>query len=238
MQVKSGVRYGRLLSGFFARSGSWLAWLMAAFLGSYVIGLLVPDDGFSLLVDGWLASLAKLSLVAVCWTAVARKRAHSRAWAGARGLARVRHPELLLTATAVTILAIVDSYSVGTLIRGGIQTSRPVSEVGYFLFFTLMVAVLVILVRRQMRGMVWSVVLDSVIGALGAGSVLAVLLGPMATALDAAGANAAITAAVAYPLFDLLLVTVVVALTTSQGPVASRRWILLVFGLLHRSMHA
>ena len=56
MQVKSGVRYGRLLSGFFARSGSWLAWLMAAFLGSYVIGLLVPDDGFSLLVDGWLAS--------------------------------------------------------------------------------------------------------------------------------------------------------------------------------------
>ncbi|HSP75255.1 MAG TPA: EAL domain-containing protein, partial [Cryobacterium sp.] len=114
----------------------------------------------------------------------------------------------------------------------GATSAPPLSEAGYLLFFAIMLAVLVILVRRQMRGLVWSVVLDSTIGALGAASVLAVMLGPMATAQGAAGAFAAITDAVAYPLFDLLLVAVVVALTTSQGPVAGRRWILLIFGLL------
>ena len=204
---------------------------MAVFLGSYVIGLLMPDDGFHLFVDGWLASLLKLSMVVVCWAAVTRKRSRSRVRIAASGLERFRHPELLLTAAAVTIIAIVDSYSLWMLIWGAEMFPR-VSEVGYLLFFALMLFVLVIMVRRQLRGMVWSVVLDSAIGALGAASVLAVLLGPMANSVDAAGANKAITAAVAYPLFDLLLVAVVVALTTSQGPVAGRRWILLVFGLL------
>ncbi|HSP75253.1 MAG TPA: EAL domain-containing protein [Cryobacterium sp.] len=205
---------------------------MAVLLGLYVIGLLIPDDGFTPVVDGWLASLVKCALVAVCWAAVVRKRARSRARVGDRGLARFRHPELLLTAAAVTIVALVDSLSLWITITGAGEKFRLLSEAGYFLFFVLMMAVLVIVVRRQMRGMVWSVVLDSSIGALGAASVLAVLLGPMANARGAAGANAAITAAVAYPLFDLLLVAVVVALTTSQGPVAGRRWILLVFGLL------
>ena len=232
MQPTARAHYGRLFSGYFARSASGLAWLMAVFLGLYVIGLLVPDAGFNPFVDGWLASLLKLSLVAVCWAAVVRKRARSRARVGAGGLARFRHPELLLTAAAVSIISFVDSYSLGILIWGGAEKASPVSEVGYLAFFVLMLAVLVIVVRRQMRGMVWSVVLDSSIGALGAAAVLAVLLGPMANARGAAGANAAITAAVAYPLFDLLLVAVVVALTTSQGPVARRRWILLVFGLL------
>ena len=204
---------------------------MAVFLGSYVIGLLMPDDGFHLFVDGWLASLLKLSMVVVCWAAVTRKRSRSRVRIAASGLERFRHPELLLTAAAVTIIAIVDSYSLWMLIWGAEMFPR-VSEVGYLLFFALMLVVLVVLVRRQLRGMVWSVVLDSAIGALGAASVLAVLLGPMANSVDAAGANKAIAAAVAYPLFDLLLVAVVVALTTSQGPVAGRRWILLVFGLL------
>ncbi|TFB62828.1 EAL domain-containing protein [Cryobacterium sp. Hz7] len=204
---------------------------MAVFLGSYVIGLLMPDDGFHLFVDGWLASLLKLSMVVVCWAAVTRKRSRSRVRIAASGLERFRHPELLLTAAAVTIIAIVDSYSLWILIWGAEMFPR-VSEVGYLLFFALMLFVLVIMVRRQLRGMVWSVVLDSAIGALGAASVLAVLLGPMANSVDAAGANKAIAAAVAYPLFDLLLVAVVVALTTSQGPVAGRRWILLVFGLL------
>ncbi|TFD32178.1 EAL domain-containing protein [Cryobacterium sp. TMT1-62] len=204
---------------------------MAVFLGSYVIGLLMPDDGFHLFVDGWLASLLKLSMVVVCWAAVMRKRSRSRVRIAASGLERFRHPELLLTAAAVTIIAIVDSYSLWMLIWGAEMFPR-VSEVGYLLFFALMLFVLVIMVRRQLRGMVWSVVLDSAIGALGAASVLAVLLGPMANSVDAAGANKAIAAAVAYPLFDLLLVAVVVALTTSQGPVAGRRWILLVFGLL------
>ena len=204
---------------------------MAVFLGSYVIGLLMPDDGFHPFVDGWLASLLKLSMVVVCWAAVTRKRSRSRVRIAASGLERFRHPELLLTAAAVTIIAIVDSYSLWMLIWGAEMLPR-VSEVGYLLFFALMLFVLVIMVRRQLRGMVWSVVLDSAIGALGAASVLAVLLGPMANSVDAAGANKAIAAAVAYPLFDLLLVAVVVALTTSQGPVAGRRWILLVFGLL------
>ncbi|MCY7288402.1 MAG: EAL domain-containing protein [Cryobacterium sp.] len=232
MQVKSGAHYARLLGGYCARSGSGLAWLMAAFLGIYVIGLLIPDDAFNPVVDGWLASLLKLALVAVCWTAVARKRGGSQVRIGASGRARLRHPELLLTAAAVSTIAVVDSYSLTILIWGDGGTFPRISEVGYFVFFALMLAVLVTVVRAQMRGMVWSVVLDSTIGALGAASVLAVLLGPMANALDVAGANAAITAAVAYPLFDLLLVAAVVALTTSQGPVAGRRWILLVFGLL------
>jgi diguanylate cyclase (GGDEF)-like protein len=232
VQLKSGAHYGRLLSGFFDRSASRLAWLMAAFLGLYVIGLLMPDDGFNPVVDGWLATLLKITLVAVCWTAVARRRARSQVRIRASGLARLRHPELLLTAAAVSTIAVVDSYSLAILTWGGSSTFPPISQVGYVLFFALMLIVLVIVVRAQMRGMVWSVVLDSAIGALGAASVLAVLLGPMANALDAAGANAAITAAVAYPLFDLLLVAAVVALTTSQGPVAGRRWMLLVFGLL------
>ncbi|TFC93399.1 MULTISPECIES: EAL domain-containing protein [Cryobacterium] len=205
---------------------------MSTFLCLYVIGLLVPDTGFSLFVDGVLASLAKWSLVAVCWAAVVRGGARSRALSGSGGLTGFGHLELVLTAVAVSVIALSDSFSLALLIWGGADEWHQTSDFGYAVFFALMMAVLAILLRRRLRGMVWSVVLDSTIGVLGTTSVLAVLLGPVANALDAAGANTAISTAVAYPLFNLLLVAVVVAVTTSQGPVAGRRWILLVFGLL------
>ncbi|TFD26355.1 putative bifunctional diguanylate cyclase/phosphodiesterase [Cryobacterium cryoconiti] len=231
MQVKSRALDGRLLSGFLARSGSRLAWLMSAFLSLYVIGLLVPDTGLNFVVDGVLATLVKLSLVAVCWTAVVRKRKHRRAEPTSGGPIRSRQPELVLTAVAISTIAFSDSLSLVSRFWGD-GGLREVIEFAYLVFFLLMVTVLAILLRRRLRGMVWSVVLDSTIGVLGTMSVLAVLLGPVATALDAAGANTAISTAVAYPLFNLLLVAVVVAVTTSQGPVAGRRWILLAFGLL------
>ncbi|MBC7442175.1 MAG: EAL domain-containing protein [Ramlibacter sp.] len=215
--MKSDTHHRRRFGAYVAAPGTKLMWVMALLVYAYVAGLLLPGNEPRPLVDGWLASLMKLALVGVCWASAAR--------------ARFRSPELLLTAAGVTLIALADTYLVLVPADARPVTFPAPNNLGYLVFYVLLLSVLAILVRRHIRTVAWSVLLDSTIGILGACSALVVLLSPVLLSIDETGAGIP-AAGTGNPLFTLLLVAGIAGIAVSQGPVATRRWILLVLGLV------
>jgi len=195
-----------------------LLWAMALSLVAYLVGLTAAGDPFPILVDGWLGNLTQWLPAAVCWAAAAR--------------VRLRRHDIVLAACAVTSFAAGNSYYVVNALAGdGVGFPSP-ADAGYLLFFPLMLTALAIVARRHARGLVSSMWLDVAVGSLGAAAVLAVVLSPvLSNALDSSRPFAAVVA-VAYPLFDLLLVAAVVGLATIEEIRVDRRWGVLVAGLL------
>jgi diguanylate cyclase (GGDEF)-like protein len=195
-----------------------LVWAMGLFMVAAVVGsLALHGDTRSLVVDG-LGIVAVWMCAGVCWLAVSR--VGLRSW------------EVLLSATAVTSLAIGLTY-LGVVVFGG----RPVplvspADVATLLFYPLMLAALVVAVRRHVRGLALSVWLDSVVGSLGAASVLAVLLSPVLDSSLRGSPSTGIVLNVAYPMLDLLLVATVAGIAALQGVRMGSRWGLLAVGLL------
>ena len=106
------------------------------------------------------------------------------------------------------------------------------ADIGYTMFYPLMLGALAALVRTQAAGHMRAVWLDSVLGSLGAASVLAVLLNPVLDAASQGPPSAASIVSVAMPLFDLLLVATVVGIASSRTLDLGPRWTVLVLGLL------
>jgi hypothetical protein len=95
----------------------------------------------------------------------------------AGGLAdRVSAPGVLLPAPAVTAFAAGDTYYVLMTVGGRSLPFSSLASVGYLSFYPLMLAALVVAVRRHMRGAASSAWLDGAVRSLGATSVLAVVL--------------------------------------------------------------
>ena len=88
---------------------------------------------------------------------------------------------------------------------------------GYIVFYALMLVKLAMVVRRDARGQAWSVWLDCAVGSLGAASVLAVLLSPVLASALKGSPSLATVVAVAYPMFDLLLVAAVTGIVALRG---------------------
>jgi hypothetical protein len=94
----------------------------------------------------------------LCWTAVYR--------------VRLRRPEILLAAAAVTSWAVGSTYYVALQPAAGIVPFPTFADVGSALFFTLLAAALVVAVQRQVRGLASSVWWGAALGSLGAAAVL------------------------------------------------------------------
>jgi diguanylate cyclase (GGDEF)-like protein len=206
-----------------ARTGNRGLWslmgVLTVVLGAYATAVVLrPSDGFSLLVDGVLGLSAMWVPVALTWLTVFRTGG--------------RRPDLILSAGAVSFWAAGTTYYVLRAAVGGRVPLPSLADVGYSAFYLLMFAALALIVRDRLREMTWPVVLDSVIGALGAAAVLGVVLGPLLdSALDGPRTLAAVLGT-AYPLMDLLLVATVIGITVTTGFTAGQGWILLVLGLL------
>lgn len=95
-----------------------------------------------------------------------------------------------------------------------------------------MLAALVVAVRRHIRGLASTIWLDGAVGSLGATSVLAVLLSPVLASATVGSEPLARAVAVAYPLFDLLLVAAVAGIAALGDGRMGSRWALLAAGLL------
>jgi hypothetical protein len=95
-----------------------------------------------------------------------------------------------------------------------------------------MLAALVVAVRRHIRGLASTIWLDGAVGSLGATSVLAVLLSPVLASATVGSGPLARAVAVAYPLFDLLLVAAVAGIAALGDGRMGSRWALLAAGLL------
>ncbi|TFD75936.1 putative bifunctional diguanylate cyclase/phosphodiesterase [Cryobacterium fucosi] len=192
---------------------------MGLSLGMYLGGLLLHGDaGFDPLVDGWLGTITRWLTVAVCWIAVVRTR--------------FRRLSVLLAATAVAVYAVSSSYFYLVQSEGEELPFPSVADAGFLSFYPLILTALAILVRRQLRGLALSVILDGAVGALGVAAVLAVALHPILDAAVGAPPSPATVVALAYPMSDLLLGAVVVGIAAAPGLVVGRRWFLLVGGLL------
>jgi diguanylate cyclase (GGDEF)-like protein len=201
------------------RAGVWPMRVMWLLLGAYLLGLALHGHGFSPLVDGWLGTLTQWAPALICVLAAYRTG--------------FRNTQVLLATAAVVSFASANNYYILALAGASALPFPSPADVGYLLFYPLIFAALIVLVRRQLlRGLAGSMLLDSAVGSLSAASVLAVSLTPVLEAAFHGPSSVAGVVAVAYPLFDLVLVAAVAGIAASKGLDTGRRWILLCLGLL------
>ena len=184
----------------------------------YLAALLLPGDPASTLVNVWLSLAVQWIPVGVFWLVAVRTRFER--W------------EVILAAAAVTFNAAGDTYFALAMDSSGNLPSPSPADIGYLLYYPFMMAAVIVLVRRKSQKWTGSVLLDSALAALGAAAVLAVVLGPIFD--DASGESTLLDGVIAvlYPLFDLLLVAVVVGVAASPVLHIGPRWQFLVLGLL------
>ena len=144
---------------------AWLVWAMGLLVIVYAVGLALHGEGQNSLVFGWFALLTLWVPAVVCWRAVLR--------------VGLRHWEVTLAAAALTLFAAGETYVAAVVAGGGPLPFPSVADVGFLLYYPLMLAALVVAVARRFPGLASSVWLDSAVGSLGAASVLAALLSPV-----------------------------------------------------------
>ena len=197
-----------------------LLWVMGVGLLGIVCaaGLALLGVQVSPVVTAVLGLLSIWVPTALCWMAVYR--------------VRLRRPEVLLVAAAVTSWTVGSTYYVGLQTTAGPVPFPSPADVGSALFFTLMAAALVVAVHRQARGVASSLWWDAVVGSLGAAAVLAVVLRPLLAPAHAGPLSLATLVLAAYPLCDMLLVAAVAGIAALRDVRMGSRWGLLVAGLL------
>ncbi|WP_407341304.1 putative bifunctional diguanylate cyclase/phosphodiesterase [Pengzhenrongella phosphoraccumulans] len=194
-----------------------VVWVMVALVAWYTGALALHGTEFSPLVDTGLGLATVWLPVAVCWLAVAR--------------GGLRRTEIVFAAAGVTSFAAGDTFYVASL-AGMLSVPVPSpADVGYLTFYPLVLAALIVVVRRRARGMASSIWWDCVVGSLGAVSVLAVVLSPVVDSALAGSRFVATVIAVSYPLCDLLLVAAVAGIVTLPELRSGNRWGLLFAGL-------
>ena len=191
---------------------------MILLAATYTACLAVHGAGVKPFVDTWLGLLTSWVPAAVCWSAVSRVGSHRR--------------EVVLAAAAVTTFAVGDTYYVVNLSTNGTGPFPSLADVGYLLFYPLILAALALALHHQVRGLVPSVWLDCLVGSLGSASVLAVVLSPVLMSAASSPPSLSTVTMIAYPTFDLVLVAAIAGMAALGGLQASRRRGLLVLGLL------
>ena len=154
--------------------------------------------------------------MALCWTAVYR--------------IRLRRPEVLLAAAAVTSWTAGRTYDIWLQPAAWAAPFPTFADVGSALFYTLLAAALVVAVQRQARQVASWMWWDAAVGWLGAAAVLAVVLDPLLAPALTAHSPATMALAI-YPLCDLVLVAAVTGIAALRDVRMGSHWALLVGGL-------
>ena len=165
-----------------------------------------------------LGSITQWVPAALCWMVAIRTR--------------FRRAPVVLAAAAVTSYAMANQYYLVSLAGAAALPFPSPADVGYLLFFPLMVGALWAFMHRQLRQLSGSVLLDSAVGALGAAAVLAVLLSPVLDSAVEGPLSFPSFVAAAFPLSDMVLVAVVVGIAATRGLRFGYRWTLLALGLM------
>lgn len=164
----------------------------------------------------WLATQG--APVAILWLAVVRTR-----------FTRV---PVILAAAGVTLSASGDTYYSLAMGSDGYLPSPSLADLGYLLFYPLMTAALVTLVRKRLRGLGRLVLLETAVATVGAAAVLATILDPVIRrSLDGDDPLAG-AVAIAYPLFDLVMLAVIAGVASAPTMRLGRRSWALVAGLV------
>ncbi|WP_394250579.1 putative bifunctional diguanylate cyclase/phosphodiesterase [Arthrobacter pityocampae] len=192
---------------------------MVILLVVYTAGLILGDpDRFEPFSDGWLCILTELAAVALCISAVVRTR--------------FSDPQILLGTGAVIAYTAGDAYYAASLDGADSLGFTSLADIPYLAFYPLMLGSLAIVLVRKLRGLMWPVLLDSLVGALAAASLMALLLAPILQTGTAGGTFVEVAVTVAYPLLDLLVVTAVGGVLASKGLDMGPRWPVLIAGMI------
>ncbi|MBP2216958.1 bifunctional diguanylate cyclase/phosphodiesterase [Arthrobacter sp. CAN_C5] len=179
-----------------------------------MVGLQLVDvwwhgDGPDRIVEGGLWVSAQWFAVALCWLAAFRARARRA---------------LVLVSSACS------SYAAGTTfyVLAPAEAGSLSADICWLLFYPLILGGLLL---SLFRGRKWalSVLLDGLIGALGAAAVLAMLFSPILPA-DRGVPSWGVAATMAYPLFDLLFLAVAAGIAGVPGLAGGRQGLFLMLG--------
>ena len=181
---------------------------------AFLVGLIATNGDNNRFVDVGLSLASQWVAVSVFWLVGARTG--------------FRQPAVVLSAAAVTFSAIGDSYWALAMDADGYLPFPSPADIGYLLFYPLMVAALVVLVRRQLGGAGRLVLLETAVAVVGAAAVLAVALDPVIGAALEGDSVISSAVAAAYPLFDLILIAVIVGIAAAPSVSLGRhRWALI-----------
>lgn len=196
----------------------WPVCIMALLVSVYVAGRLVHGEGFDVVVDMWLANLALGTTAGVALIAGWR--------------ARSRQPELLFAALAVTGWVGGQIYYVQALDGADSVPVPSPADIGFLSFSFFMVAALVTLIRLRVRGLTWTVLLDSIVGSLGAASVLAVFFGPRINEAFHNSFSLSTAIEITYPVIDIVVIAAIAGIGVAEGRNSGVNWTLLASGLI------
>lgn len=184
----------------------------------FVLALASSSGDVDPWVNIWLAQGTQWAPVVLFWVVAAQL-----------GFRRL---EVVLAAAALTFSALGDFYYSVAMGPDGYLASPSVADIGYLLFYPLMVGALIVLSRRHIARVRWTVALDAAVASLGAAALIAAILSPVLNDAVAGTDTAAALVNAAYPLFDLVLIVAIVGIASVPAAATERRWGWLVAGLL------
>jgi diguanylate cyclase len=191
--------------------------LMGVLLMAYLVYLVIQGpNGNSQVVSGWGVNVFELTAAALCI---------------ARGLSR--RPG---RAVALTLGLALASWALGDIVltvesQGGVTPPTPsLADVFYLGFYPLAYVAVVIFIRGDTRRLTTPSWLDGAVASVGTASVCAAFV--FSRVLHATGGDAAATATnLAYPIGDVLLLSLIMGGSTVMPGRRKAPWVLMATGL-------
>lgn len=194
-----------------------LIWIVVALNVTYLVGLVATQGTNNPFVNVFLTLACQWVPVTIFWLVVARN-----------GFSRL---PVVLAALGVTFSAFGDTYYSLSVDADGYLAFPSPADVGYLLFYPLMIAAIAMLTGRRLAGAGRLVVLETVVATVGASAVLAVVLGPLISDAMTSGTVLESAVALAYPLFDLILIAAIAGIASVPTVRIGQRWWALITGL-------
>jgi diguanylate cyclase (GGDEF)-like protein len=201
-----------------ARTVLWAAYaLMGVLLLGYLASLIVRGpDWSSQLLDGWLVAGFEMAAAALCIT---------------RGLTRRPGRAVALTLGFGLIMWSLGDIALTVESLGGVTPPTPsLADVFYLGFYPLTYVAAVIFMRGEVRRLATPSWLDGAVASVGTASVCAAFV--FERVLHLTGGNSAATATnLAYPIGDVLLLSLVVGGSTVMSGRRKAPWLLMATGI-------
>lgn len=194
-----------------------LMWAVIVINAVYLVALVITQGTNNAFVNVFLTLACQWLPVTIFWLVATRK-----------GFKRA---PVILAAAGVTFSAIGDTYYSLSVDADGYLAFPSPADIGYLLFYPFMIVAIALLTGRRLAGAGRLIVLETIVATVGVSAVLAVVLGPLIADALESGTVFESAIAVAYPLFDLVLIAAIAAIigvvsvpTLRGGP---RCWALL-----------
>jgi diguanylate cyclase (GGDEF)-like protein len=181
------------------------------------VGPRPAGDGWATFYDLWLYNAVYIGAAVVCLLAVRRTGADRLAWAAL---------------TATILLGVVGNLAYSLVVARMEEEPFPsVADLFYLAYYLPLYIALLALIRARVSRFHASMWLDGIVGALGAGAVsIAVMLGPALALTE--GRPAAVITSLAYPVADVVLLALLVAVCAILGVRGDRTLLLLAAAIV------